>query len=91
MKLGHKIALELSNGHSPQIRQNGELLVRMCRGESHFSQKWRMSNVSECIESREMVGECRANVSSPGKMVGECWANVSSPGKVGRPMLAQAR
>ncbi len=34
----------LSNGHSPQIRQNGELLVRMCRGESHFSQKalWRM-------------------------------------------------
>ncbi len=31
-----------------------------------------MSNVSECIESGEMVGECRANVSSPGKMVGEC-------------------
>jgi hypothetical protein len=26
-----------------------------------------------------MVGECRANVSSPGKMVGECRANVSSP------------
>jgi hypothetical protein len=35
---------KLSNGHSPQIRQNGELLVRMCRGESHFSQKtlWQM-------------------------------------------------
>jgi hypothetical protein len=29
----------ISNGHSPQIRQNGKLLVRMCRGESHFSQK----------------------------------------------------
>jgi hypothetical protein len=29
--LGEKV----SNGHSPQIRQNGELLVRMCRGESH--------------------------------------------------------
>jgi hypothetical protein len=29
-----------------------------------------------------MVGECRANVSSPGKMVGECRANVSSPGKM---------
>jgi hypothetical protein len=67
----------LSNGHSPQIRQNGELLARMCRGESHFSQRWRMSDVSECIESGEMVGECRANV--------------SSPGKVGRPMSAQAR
>ncbi len=26
-----------------------------------------------------MVGECQANVSSPGKMVGECRANVSSP------------
>ncbi len=38
-----------------------------------------MLNVSECIESGEMVGECRANVSSPGKMVGECRANVSSP------------
>jgi hypothetical protein len=57
----------LSNGHSPQICQNGKLLVRMCRGESHFSQKWRMSNVSECIESGEMVGECRANVSRQGK------------------------
>ena len=31
-----KYAMKLSNGHSPQIRQNGELLVRMCRGESHF-------------------------------------------------------
>ncbi len=32
--------------------------------------------MSECIESGEMVGECRANVSSPGKMVGKCRANV---------------
>ena len=38
--------------------------------------------MSECIQSGEMVGECRANVSSPGKMVGECRANVSSPGKL---------
>ena len=29
-----------------------------------------------------MVGECLANVSSPGKGVGECLANVLSPGKV---------
>jgi hypothetical protein len=32
-----------------------------------------------------VVGECLANVSSPGKRVGECLANVSSPGKVGQP------
>jgi hypothetical protein len=73
-------AFQLSNGHSPQIRRNGELLVRMCRSESHFSQKWPLANVSECIESGEsgwrMSGECRANVSSPGKVVGECWAYV---------------
>jgi hypothetical protein len=50
-----------------------------------------MLNVSECIESREMVGKCRANVLSPGKMVGECRANVSSPGKVGWQVSAQAR
>ncbi len=52
----------LSNGHSPQIRRNGELLVRMCRMRVTV---WRMSaNVSsvECIESGEkgwrMSGEC---------------------------------
>ncbi len=28
-----KVVFKLSNGHSPQIRQNGELLVQMCRGE----------------------------------------------------------
>ncbi len=56
---------KVSNGHPPQICENGELLVRMCRGESHFSQKsplanvgksgksWesRLANVDECIES----------------------------------------
>jgi hypothetical protein len=45
------IALKLSNGHSPQIRQNGELLVRMCRGESQKVSKSPLANVSECIES----------------------------------------
>jgi hypothetical protein len=29
----------LSNGHSPQIRENGELLVRMCRMRVTFFQK----------------------------------------------------
>jgi hypothetical protein len=46
------IGSKLSNGHSPQIRQNGELLVRMCRGESHF-----------CSILAKFAG---ANVSSPG-------------------------
>jgi hypothetical protein len=42
---------KVSNGHSPQIRQNGKLLMQMCRGESHFSQKSLLANVGECIES----------------------------------------
>ena len=29
------------------------LLVRMCRGESHFSQKWHLANVSESGESEQ--------------------------------------
>ena len=37
----------LSNGHSPQIRENGKLLVQMCQGESHFCQKWPLANVVE--------------------------------------------
>ncbi len=52
----------LSNGHSPQICQNGKLLVRMCRGESHFSQKSPLANVGESGESRQSrlanVDEC---------------------------------
>ena len=55
----------ISNGHSPQIRRNGELLVRMCRMQVTV---WRMYRVS--------------NVSSPGKVVGEWRANVSSPAKM---------
>ena len=99
------VKVKLSNGHSPQIRQNGELLARMCRMRVSF---WQMpANVScvECIESGEsgwrMLVECIesgksgwrmwANVSSPGKRAGECRANVSSPGKVGRPMWVQER
>jgi hypothetical protein len=52
----------LSNGHSPQIRQNGELLVQMCRGVSHFSQKSLLANVGESGESGQSrlanVGKC---------------------------------
>ncbi len=56
------IAFGISNGHSPQIRQNAELFVRMCRGESHFSQKSTLANVGESGESRQSrlanVDEC---------------------------------
>jgi hypothetical protein len=48
--IGKEKVSRLSNGHSPQIRQNRELLVRMCRGESHFSQKWPLANVGESGE-----------------------------------------
>ncbi len=43
--------LLLSNGHSPQIRENGELLVRMCRMRVTFFQKWPLANVGESGES----------------------------------------
>ncbi len=46
-------AFELSNGHSPQIHENGELLVWMCRGESHFSQKWPLANVGKSGKSSQ--------------------------------------
>jgi hypothetical protein len=78
-----KFNFKLSNGHLPQIRQNGELLLRMCRMRVTF---WRMYRVSNVSSPGKRVGKCRSNISSPGKMVGECRANVSSPGKVGRPM-----
>ena len=51
--------IKLSNGHSPQIRRNGELLVRM------RVTVWRMlANVSsvECIESGEKGWRMSAQV-----------------------------
>jgi hypothetical protein len=66
----------LSNGHSPQIRQNGELLVRMCRGEPQKVSKSPLANVSECIESGEsgwrMLGECIESGETGWRMAGEC-------------------
>jgi hypothetical protein len=34
-----------------------------------------------------VVGECRSNVSSPGKVVGEWQANVSSPAKMAEMVI----
>jgi hypothetical protein len=42
---------KLSNGHSRQIRETRALLARMCRGESHFSQKLAKARVGESGES----------------------------------------
>ncbi len=48
----------------------------MCRGESHFSQKLPLANVSECIESGEngwrMSGECIESGENGWQMSGEC-------------------
>jgi hypothetical protein len=59
-----RFKFHLSNGHSPQIRENGKLLVRMCRGESHFSQKWPLANVGESGESSQ---KCLGNVGESGE------------------------
>ena len=68
--------LRLSNGHSPQIRLNGELLVQMCRGESHFSQKSPLANVGESGESGQSrlanVDEFIESGQSRLANVGEC-------------------
>ncbi len=68
----------LSNGHSPQIRQNGKLLVRMCRGESRFFRKWPLANVGE---SGEYSVSGLANVGESGENSVNGSANVSESGE----------
>ncbi len=68
----------LSNGHSPQIRENGKLPVRMCRGESHFSQKWPLANVGESGESSQ---HGFVNVSESGESSQKYLANVGESGE----------
>ena len=55
-----KRVFKLSNGHSPQIRENGKLLVRMFRGESHYCQKGPLANVVEFGEYHKWpnFGKC---------------------------------
>jgi hypothetical protein len=78
-------ALFLSNGHSPQICQNGELLVRMCRGESHFSQKWPLAHVGESGESSQ---HGLANVGESGESAQHGLANVGESGESAKHGLA---
>jgi hypothetical protein len=93
--------IQLSNGHSPQIRENGELLLRMWRGESHFSQKWRLENVSESdeysVNSLANVGEFgesaqhgSANVGEFGESAHNGLANVGESGESAQHGSAQA-
>jgi hypothetical protein len=77
----------LSNGHSPQIRENGKLLVRMWRGESHFSQKWRLANVGEFGESAQHGS---ANVGEFGESAQHGLANVGESGESAQHGSAQA-
>jgi hypothetical protein len=87
---------DLSNGHSSQIRENGELLVRMWRGESHFSQKWLLANVGESgeysVNGLANVGESSqhgsANVGESGKSTQHGLANVSESGEYLPSLLA---
>ncbi len=75
----------LSNGHSPQIRENGELLVRMCRGKAHFSRKWPLASVGESGESAQ---HGLANVSEFGESAQHGSANVGESGESARHGMA---
>ena len=63
----NQITFILSNGHLPQIRENGKLLVRMCRGESHFSQKWPWQMSASLASPRNMAWQMSASLASPRK------------------------
>jgi hypothetical protein len=81
-QLGLEVRLGVSNGHSPQIRETRSLLVRMCRGESHFSQKWPLANVGE---SGESVQHGLANFGESGESVQHGLANVGESGESVQP------
>jgi hypothetical protein len=80
--------LKLSNGHSPQNRENGVLLVRMCRGESHFSRKWPLASVGEFGESAQHGS---ANVGKSGESAQHGLANVGESGESAQHGSAQGR
>ena len=75
--------LKLSNGHSRQIRKTRSLLVQICRGESHFSQKWPLANVGK---SGEYSVNGSANVGESGEYSVNGLANVGESGESGKYM-----
>jgi len=95
-KLFNTNAIKLSNGHSPQICETRSLLLRMCQGESDFSQEWPLANVGESGVSKqnrlENVGvSCESvehglgNVGESGEYLPSLLLNVGSS-KIGRFM-----
>jgi hypothetical protein len=94
-----KMEYFLSNGHSPQIRENGKLLMGMWQGESHFSQKWPLVNVGESgeysVNGLANVGEFgessqhgSANVGEFGESAQHGLANVGESGESAQHGLA---
>ncbi len=97
MKKSNEVVQILSNGHLRQICETRPLLVRICRGESHFSQKWPLANVGEAgeysVNGLANVGEsgeysvnCLANVGESGEYSVNGLANVGESGESGKYM-----
>jgi hypothetical protein len=84
-KVEHQVWLILSNGHSPQIRQNGELLVRMCRMRLRMRMRMPLANVGE---SGEYSVSGLANVGEFGESAQHGSANVGESGESARHGLA---
>jgi hypothetical protein len=68
----------LRNGHSRQIPKTRKLLARICRGESHFSQKWPLASVGKSGESAQHGS---ANVGKSSKSAQHGLANVGESGE----------
>jgi hypothetical protein len=84
----NKVGFVVSNGHSPQIGENGELLVQICQGESHFSWKWLLASVSESGESAQ---HCSSTVGEYGESAQHGSVNVGESGESVQHGSAQAR
>ena len=81
MKKSNEVVQILSNGHSRQICETRPLLVQICRGESHFSQKWPLANVGESGESSEYSVNGLANVGESGEYSVNGLTNVGESGE----------
>ncbi len=72
-----------------QIRETRALLAQICRGESHFSQKWPLASVGESAqhgsanvgESDESAQHGSANVGKSGESAQHGSANVGKSGE----------
>jgi hypothetical protein len=73
-----KLVNILSKGYSRQICETRELLARIWRGESHFSQKWPLANVGDYGEN-SVNGS--ANVGKSGESTVNGLANVGESGE----------